>query len=173
MTKICANCGKELKENSDVCQECGASVKNKQSNEKKKMPTWLIIVLAVFGLIIIAGVFYKITDSNASQSDSDTNTNTNSTIKKEDLTLEDGHHGYLDDSGFAYYIEGYITNNGNKEYSYVQITFNSYDSEGNLLGSCLDNVNKLDANGRWNFKAMCVSEAKNIASYKLDKIIKW
>ena len=85
--------------------------------------------------------------------------------------LEEGHRGYSD--GYFYYIEGYIKNDSSYKYSYIQITFNTYDSEGNTLGTCLANNSGLEADGRWKFKAICTSNAKEIANYKFDEISKW
>lgn len=93
--------------------------------------------------------------------------------KVEYLKLEEGYTGVPDEYGIAYYIEGYIKNNAEKDYSYVQVEFTAYDSEGNTLGTCLDNNSGLEAQGRWKFKAMCTEEVDKIASYKLKEITKW
>lgn len=55
---------------------------------------------------------------------------------------------------FAYYIEGVMTNNTNKDYSYVEIDFICYDAEGNNLGTALDNTNNLLGGQTWKYKAM-------------------
>lgn len=94
-------------------------------------------------------------------------------VKADDLELEEGYTGAPDEYGIAYYIEGYIKNNTDKDYSYVQVEFTTYDSEGNTLGTCLDNNSGLEAQGRWKFKAMCTEEVDKIASYKLKEITKW
>lgn len=77
--------------------------------------------------------------------------------------------GYADEYGIAYYIEGTIKNNTSKQYSYVQVQFNVYDESGNIIGSCLDNVNNLEGEGTWKFKAICSGEASEIKSYKLTE----
>jgi len=92
--------------------------------------------------------------------------------QKEKFTLSDD-YGYSDDYGFAYYIEGLVKNNTDKSYSYVQVTFNVYDSEDNLLGSCWDNVNNLKENGTWKIKAICSGDAKNIVRYELEDFTSW
>ena len=82
------------------------------------------------------------------------------------FTLQAGHKGYYD--SFAYYIEGSLVNNTNKKYSYVQIEFNVYDSNGIQLGSAIANINNLEAKGTWKFKAMEFgSDTENVASYKV------
>lgn len=75
--------------------------------------------------------------------------------------------GYADKYGFAYYIEGTVTNNTNNSYSYVQVEFNVYDKDGAIIGSCFDNINNLEAKGTWKIKALCSGETKDIKNYKL------
>lgn len=53
-----------------------------------------------------------------------------------------------------YFIEGIVTNNTSKNYSYVQIEFVCYDSEGNNLGTAFDNTNNLNAGEKWKFEAI-------------------
>lgn len=81
--------------------------------------------------------------------------------------------GYADEAGFSYYIEGMVTNNTSNTYSYVQVTFNVYDKDGNVIGSCLDNINNLEGNGSWKINAICSGEAKDIKSYKLTGFSSW
>lgn len=76
--------------------------------------------------------------------------------------------------GFSsYYIEGTIKNNTDKTYSYVQVTFNLYDADGALIGTAMDNINNLEPNGVWKFKALNLSSSGNVASYKLAEITGW
>lgn len=88
------------------------------------------------------------------------------------FTLSDD-RGYADSYGFSYYIEGVVKNNTNYNYSYVQVQFNVYDSAGNVIGSCFDNINNLEANGTWKIKTLCTGEAKEIKSYKLTGFTSW
>ena len=82
-------------------------------------------------------------------------------------------NGYADEYGFAYYIEGTLKNNTDYNYSYVQITFNTYDQDGNIVGSCLDNMNNFDKHGTWKFEAMCSGDSQDVKSYKLKEITSW
>ncbi len=161
MSKLikCQSCGKEIADTAKSCPGCGAKIKKPVY---KKAWFWIIIGFVVIGLA-----------SGGSAGTSSNNKKTKTATKQEALVLEDGHTGSPDAYGFAYYIEGYIKNNTDKEYSYVQVEFTAYDAEGNTVGSCLDNNSGLEANGRWKFKAICSGEAKQIASYKLKEITKW
>ncbi len=137
--------------------------------KNKKMPKWAIVVIVIIVIVVVG----SISDGNSNSNNSQTSKKTNTVTKQEPLVLEDGHTGAPDEYGMAYYIEGYIKNTTDKEFSYVQVEFISYDSEGNTLGTCLDNNSGLEANGRWKFKAICTSDADKIASYKLKEITKY
>lgn len=163
-TKRCKYCGEEIHKSAKTCPKC--------YQKQSKFPVWAKVLLGIF--IVFIGIVAIVDDSDlSSDKKSKNNTGTTTTIKVEDLELEDGHKGYPDEIGFAYYIEGYIKNNKDRDYSYVQISFNAYDADGNTVGSCLANNSGLEANGRWKFKAICSGDANSIASYKLDKITKW
>lgn len=156
--KECKSCQSEIDSKAKKCPNCG---------KKQGMPIWLIVII----VILILGVVGAIIGGGESESDKKEEPKTGTTTeKKEKLTLEDGHSGSLDEYGAFYYIEGYVKNDSDKEYNYVQIEFTSYDSEGNTLGTCVDNASGLEANGRWKFKASCLDDTKNIASYKLKEI---
>lgn len=133
------------------------------------MPKWAIVVIVILVIVIVGSASSGVSDSKNNTSEKKTNT----TKKQDPLVLEDGHTGAPDEYGMAYYIEGYIKNTTEKEFSYVQVEFTSYDIEGNTLGTCLDNNSGLEANGRWKFKAICTSEVDKIASYKLKEITKY
>ena len=61
---------------------------------------------------------------------------------------------YRDKYGFSYYIEGYVKNNKDINYNYIQISFICYDKNGNNLGTAIDNSNNLLGNQTWKYKAM-------------------
>ncbi len=163
MAKFCRKCGKEMDDSALACPNCGAPTKTVKEN---KFPVWAIILIVFVGLIFAGGIL------GTSKDNTDDKPSGNTTAK-EDLILEEDTKGYADDAGFAYYIEGYIKNTTNKDYNYVQVSFNVYDADGNTVGSCLANNSGLEANGRWKFKAICSGDADTIASYKLDEITKW
>ena len=80
--------------------------------------------------------------------------------------------GYYD-GYFAYYVEGTIKNNSDKQYSYAQVTFTLYDADGAQIGTAIANINNLEPNGVWKFKAIGSGDASKVASYKLSEITGW
>ena len=136
--------------------------------EKEKKPIyrkwwfWLIILLVIAG---ISGVAFGDPNANPTSTSTTSNTTTQTT---ERFTLVDSEGSF---DGFAYYVTGSIKNNTNRQYSYVQVTFNLYDEDGAQIGTAMANVNNLEANGTWKFKALGITE--EVASYKLMEITGW
>lgn len=156
--KQCKHCKSEMSKKAKVCPTCGRS----QSN---KFVKFLIVILIIFGCIF--GCTAACTKGVSDAIDEVEN-------KKDYLKVEDNVTSSKDEYGMSYYIEGYVKNTSDKEkFDYVQITYTTYDAEGNTLGTCLDNNSGLEANGRWKFKAMCLTDVENIASYKLTEITGW
>ena len=60
---------------------------------------------------------------------------------------------------FATYVTGILKNNGGQK-GYVQIMIPCYDKDGVKLGDALANVNDIEANGKWKFKAMFAGNEK-------------
>ena len=60
---------------------------------------------------------------------------------------------------FATYVTGVLQNNGGQK-GYVQIMIPCYDKDGAKLGDALANVNDIEANGKWKFKAMFAGNEK-------------
>lgn len=137
-----------------------------ENEEKAKKPVykkvWFWILIALVG-IVIAGIA---SGDSSVQTSSDGEIKTTQNQEKFTLVECDGSY-----DGFAYYITGTIKNNTNKEYTYVQVTFNLYDADGAQIGTALANINNLEANGTWKFKAIGTTEEP--ASYKLADITGW
>lgn len=79
------------------------------------------------------------------------NSNSNNSKPKFSYTIDSQ---YLGDYGLGYYIEGTVTNNRDKEYSYVHIEFICYDAAGNNIGTASDTATTLLGNQTWKYKAM-------------------
>ncbi|MEG0366320.1 MAG: FxLYD domain-containing protein [Coprobacillus sp.] len=128
----------------------------------KKLPKWALVLI----VIVVIGVAGSAMSGGSSKKGSTAQGTTEE--KKEDFTIEGKTTGAYDSSKFAYYIEGTIKNNTDEDKSYVQVTFNLFDKEGNQLGTAMTNINDLKAGGTWKFKAMGMK--KDIAKYELSEI---
>ena len=136
------------------------------SEEKEKKPIykrvwfWILVVLVVIVAVGMSG--------ESDTSSTSANAEVKTTQNQEKFTLIDSEGSY---DGFAYYVTGTIKNNTDKQYSYVQVTFNLYDADGAQIGTALANINNLEANGTWKFKALGTTE--DVSSYKLAEITGW
>lgn len=162
--KICKECGSEVS-SKGVCQKCGKDQRN--FFVKHKVITFILI-------LVIIGTIVGTNGGNKTNNDSAKTTSSTTSTKQEKFTLQDGHTGTTDKYGMSYTIEGTIKNNTDKQYSYAQVTFNLYDSDGAQIGTALANINNLEANGIWKFKASgSYGNGKTVANYKLMEITGW
>jgi len=171
----CKACGGEMAASAKTCPKCGA--KNKKPFYKRVW-LWVLIVIAVVAVGSTGGSdsSTEVNSDNGTNS-ATTDTNKNVVEKKEKFEVVNGVEGItVEQDMFSTYFTGVVQNNTDKEYSYVQIEISLYDAEGALLGTALDNVNNLEANGKWKFKAMSFLTSEQnaeIASYKITDITGW
>lgn len=140
---------------------------------KKKKSKLKIAIAIIVGLVILGALIGGDSSGNKdkpSQKVDGGNEVTSEEPKKEKLTLDEG--WTIDKSNqFAVYIEGYVSNNTDKEITnYVQITFDALDANKANLGTCLANTNTIDANGKWKFKAICTDAPEEIDTVRFKNI---
>ena len=63
--------------------------------------------------------------------------------------------------GYDVLVEGIAKNNGDRTWEWLTITVMLYDQEGNALGSAMDSIEYISAQGTWRFRAT------GIASYEV------
>lgn len=71
---------------------------------------------------------------------------------------------------FTYKITGTLTNNTDKEKSYIQIEYVLYDADGNQVGTALANTNHLKAGGSWKFEALGTVSPDQVASWERSDV---
>jgi len=67
-------------------------------------------------------------------------------------------------------ITGVLTNNTDKDVTYIQISYNLYDADGNQVGSAFDSISNLKAGGTWKFEASYFGSVEGVASYELADV---
>jgi len=153
--KTCKYCQSEIDKKAKICPTC----KKKQSH----IGRWIGIVAFILIIVLLFQSCAKTVDEIDKGLNDITDTSKLSIVQGTEK-------GYADEMNMFYYIEGTVKNDSDKKYSYVQVTYNVYDTNGNNLGSCLANNSNLEANETWKFKAVCSGNASDIASYKLAEI---
>lgn len=63
-------------------------------------------------------------------------------------------------------IVGTVRSTSDAQYSYVQVSFNLYDSAGSLVGNTVANVQHLEPKGRWKFRAAVFEPSATTAKLK-------
>ncbi|WP_236785076.1 FxLYD domain-containing protein [Anaerococcus ihuae] len=84
--------------------------------------------------------------SNSAEKNNKKTSKENSDYEVTDVAIE------TDEFGISY-VTGILKNNTDKPKSYIQILFPVKDSQGNKIGDAIDNVNNIEPNGTWKFKA--------------------
>lgn len=159
--KTCKECGTEISSGAKTCPKCGKDQRNFLAKHKALV---FILIIVILVAIVAAGS----NSNNTVQTGGSIITNQ----QQEKFTLESSN--ITEQNSYAFYIGGTIKNNTNKQYSYVQVIFNVYDADGAQIGTAIDNINNLEANGVWKYNAMFMgTDASNATSYKFVEITGW
>lgn len=101
----------------------------------------------------------------------------NKVVEEQKQSLElVGNATMTSSGGYGYYtynIEGILKNVSGKKLSYAQVSFVIYDMNGNNIGSAFDNVNYIDVDGTWKFKATYFGQESNIKYSPVPEISSW
>jgi len=158
----CKDCGKDVSKNANSCPNCGAKV--------PKPNILMAVIIGLFGLFLICGIVSNATKSISSSSTTSSAQSVLETIaanNSSNLELLPGYNATRGEYGNVE-IVGKVKNNGSKEFSYVQVTFNLYDASGAQIGSAMANVNNLEPQGIWKFSAACLED--NFKTFKFKDI---
>ncbi len=150
--KKCKYCQSEIDKKATICPVCRKELNNNVG------AGCMSVIIVIIGIIMI---FYGL-------SPDDNLNSTNNEVEKFSLSSDTA--GY--NEGTAFYIVGGVRNNLDKQYSYVQVTFNLYNKDGAQVGTAMDNINNLEPNGIWKFKAMGIV-GEEVDTYKLTDITGW
>lgn len=150
--------------------------KDKSGKELQGYNKTLGIILLILGIIFFLynGNPYKFMTNfsdgyNATESTTQSqqiNKSHTTQPKKPNLEVTE-HHPCTGDFG-ARMVCGTVVNNTNRTIGYAQVEINLYDSEGSLVDSTLDNINNLEPNGTWKFKAPILED--NVSNYKIKDV---
>lgn len=170
----CQECGNEVSTEAETCPHCGFPLDSEakehpeeKDSEQKGISPIVVWGCGCFGLIFAFSVFMIIAIALNPSSDGQVDlneANIQQSIKKLKVIeshVESGEYG-------SRYIVGKVKNNSDDQYSYVSVEFNLYDSQGNQIGSTMDNVSNLEPESTWRFKALVHEEGTT--SYKLKEI---
>lgn len=151
--KICKDCKKEVSKSAKICPNCG---------KRLKMNLFFRIILAFVILSVSGAIISAITGEDLQEEAQKQQQEKYSFIEEPKLE-EEGNEYYK-----TQYIVGTLKNNTNKKTNYVQIVFNLYDKDNNVVGSAFANINHIEADGTWKFKAMILED--EFDSFKFESV---
>ena len=133
------------------------------------------IVLGVIVVLVIIGAAGSIGGNSSDSSAGDTSTAAEATQQTEGKEEPQEPYTIADEAEdtsnqFAYKITGTLTNNTDKEKSYIQIEYVLYDADGNQVGTALANTNHLKAGGSWKFEALGTVSPDQVASWERSDV---
>lgn len=170
--KKCENCSAFNEVDANFCYSCGSKLDKKN------------IWIKILGISTIVIGFILLVNDTEDYSENIDNSIDNSQIRNEndekDIQTEINSVEQVEkfsytilrqyNTYYTYYIEGTVTNNRSRNYSYVQIEFVCYDFNGNNIGTAVDNTNNLLANETWLYKAMLLSSNNDVSYCNFYKI---
>ena len=135
----------------------------------KKTSKWVIVLIVIgclYYLVPLGLFFFAMVTDNFKTEYKILNDGTIQ-IDKNKLTISNDVRGYYNAEKKAYYIEGKIKNNTNKDYNSINIDYYLYNESGEVLGAASTYLQKLGANKTWNFKVI-YDEVDAINVYKFE-----
>lgn len=129
------------------------------------------VVVNVLAVVIVLGTqsMYAaaIDDATASLTSNDAAATLDATAAADKYSITDE---AMDGDAYSTKISGILTNNTNDQLSYVQVSYNLFDADGNQIGTALANTNNLAADGTWKFEAAGMTAVDKVANYKLGDV---
>lgn len=136
---------------------------NQPEKPKQQLPSIAIVCIAIGAFIVIGAIGNALKGSSGSSSSS---LSRDSAPSKPSLELLDKKDSVTEYGSST--IVGTVKNNSTKEYRFVMIEFNIYDSKDNQIGTAHDTISNLEPGGKWAFKALVLE--KDFAKYKLKEL---
>lgn len=133
------------------------------------------IILGIVVVLIIVGTVGSMGDKSSDSSTGDVSKPAEASQQAEDQQEPQEPYTIADEAEdtsnqFAYKITGTLTNNTDKEKSYIQIEYVLYDADGNQVGTALANTNHLKAGGSWKFEALGTVSPDQVASWERSDV---
>ena len=134
-------------------------------SQAKKRASPIMVVGVILAGYVILGIFAKYVQERSAPPNPSTSLNSQPPLSVSDLKLE--YDNEYEWHGIWYYT-GTVTNNSNKQFSYVQVEINLYDDTGALVDNVIANAANLEPHGTWKFRALVLNH--NWSTSKLKSV---
>lgn len=148
-------------------------MKGKKSGKGLAIAALVICIISCAAVLASQSAYSEALNSASSAAtvSSSTDSSTGSDNQKVDFTVSDEK---LNKDTYSATITGTVTNTTDQDKDYVQISYNLYDKDGNLIGNAYDNANSLKAGSSWKFEAYAtVSDPDQIATFERGDMTSW
>lgn len=147
------------------------------ASEKKKLGVGKIILIVIVVLFVI-GIIGSMESGGGTSASNDAQSATSAASSASETTTETQEPAApaekytvaeeaLDTSNpYAAKITGTLTNNTDKEVSYIQVEYVLYDASGAQIGTAWANTSNLKAGGSWKFEAFSTVESAQVATFE-------
>lgn len=125
-------------------------------------------IAGIFSFFILIGLCGAMQDEQKTNVKTET-AKTETIEQKSDLELISFDWKWED--GIAYVV-GKVKNNTKHTYNYAQVSITLYDEDKNIVGNTLANVNDLEPDQIWKFKA-CVFNPEEVDTFKISEVDGW
>lgn len=151
------------------------ALRGKKSGKGLAIASVVVNVLAVV-IVLATQSMYSAAIDEAVSSTADSSAAATSAAPASDSSASDSADKYaisdesMTSDDYTTKIAGTFTNNSGEKLSYVSVSYNLFDAEGNQVDTAYANTSNLDAGGTWKFEASALSGSDKVASYKLGDV---
>ncbi len=156
--KQCPKCGLPIQDEDRFCVRCGGALKGSHLTQKK-----LIVIVTLIAVVALGVLLFILLSDNSrfEQAARDVDSRRTeriiseyfSTPRLDDLVVAKGWRFYTE--GDYVYVEGHVTNLGDNEINYFEITAEFLDSSGRVLDTDWTNGTNVSPGASKSFKIMC------------------
>lgn len=148
-------------------------MKGKKSGKGLAIAALVICIVSCAAVLASQSAYSEALNSASSAAtvSSSADSSTSSDNQKADFTVSDEK---LNKDTYSATITGTVTNTTDRDKDYVQVSYNLYDKDGNLIGNAYANANTLKAGASWKFEAYAtVSDPSQIATFERNDMTSW
>ncbi len=155
------------------------TMKGKKGGKGLAVAAVIANVLAVVIVLVTQNMYASAIDQaidDATVSTTDGTVASAETTSADDAAASDNASKYtiadeaIDGDEWSSKITGTFTNTSGKEFSYISVSYNLYDADGNQIGTAVDSTSNLADGGTWKFEAYGSEPLADVANYTLADV---
>lgn len=134
-------------------------MKNKQKKKNGKLPKWAVLVIIGLSVLICMPIILFLTFMVYGV--------TNTMPIENSLSISNPVEGHYDSKTNTYFINGYVKNISKDDVDDIELEYNLYDENNNIIGVAYAYLDELTIGKTWKFTAeYSGKDAKNITHFE-------